>query len=609
MNADQDRLRELLREVSDGRPIDWEAAVRGLPAGDDRRHAEALRDVDRIAEFSRVLQRSGGGVTDLAGLPPESGTLESWGPLLLMQQIGRGSHADVYRAWDLQLRREVALKLLREEPGPHARTEQSPLMSEARAAASVRHPNIVMVHGIDQHQGRVGLWMEFVRGESLEEHVRRHGALPADEVRRLGVAIGSAVQALHDAGVLHRDLKPANLVRDESGRWVLTDFGMGSRAETAPRSLARATGTPMYLAPEVFEGAPHSESTEIYALGLLLWTALVGRHPFVVDDLAALKTQVAKGPSPSLAQSCPTAPPALVAVIERAIAPRASERWGSAREFVDALDALDALGVEEAREARGARDSHDARDAFAAPDASAPTPATEPVAGTTRPRWNPLLVSSLAACLAVIAFFSWRSLALPPAYDVEAELVRHGAQSEGGMLQLLQSGDHVGPGDQLSLRVRVSRSAWVYVVNEDERGERFLLFPQPLFDRTNPIESDDAVLLPGSVAGTDAAWTVTSAGGREHFLVVVSPWPLAELEAELDQLPAPRPEHAVEYAQVDDTAMQRLRGVGGVHRIEQSAPTSSATAGTFENFRSLVGEETAVRGVWVRKLVLENRPR
>lgn len=588
MNADQDRLRELLGEISDGRPIDWEAAVRGLPAGDDRRHAEALRDVDRIAEFNRVLQRSGDGAADLAGMPPESGTLESWGPLLLMQQIGRGSHADVYRAWDLQLRREVALKLLREEPGQHARAEQSPLMREARAAASVRHPNIVMVHGIDQHQGRVGLWMEFVRGESLEDRLRRHGALAAGEVRRLGISIGSAVQALHDAGVLHRDLKPANLVHDESGRWVLTDFGLGSRVELSSRPQPWATGTPMYLAPEALEGAPHSVGTEIYALGLLLWTALVGRHPFAAGDLAELKSRAAKGPSPSLAQSCPSAPPALVAVVERAIAPRANERWASAREFVDALDALDVRDVREV-----------------------PTPAlaTEPMARAPRSRWNPLLVGSLAAGLALVVFFLWRSLALPAAYDVEAELVRHGPQSEGGLLQSLQAGDRVEPGDQLSLRVRVSRPAWVYVVNEDERGERYLLFPQPLFDRANPIEGEGPVLLPGSVAGTEAAWTVTSEGGREHFLVVVSPWPLAELESELDRLPAPRAERAVEYAQVDDAAMQRLRGVGGVHRIEQSAPTSSATAGSFENFRSLVGEETAVRGVWVRRLALENRPR
>jgi hypothetical protein len=155
------------------------------------------------------------------------------------------------------------------------------------------------------------------------------------------------------------------------------------------------------------------------------------------------------------------------------------------------------------------------------------------------------------------------------------------------------------------MEFRSSRRVWVYVLDADERGESYLLFPQPMFDRTNPLPAGSNVILPGTIAGRDNAWTVTSRGGREHFLVVASPEPVAELEAELSRLPAPVRGRKVNYARVGAVAMDRLRGVGGVTEISPRA-SLPGTSGVFERIRSLAGREQGVHGTWVRQIVLQN---
>jgi hypothetical protein len=140
-------------------------------------------------------------------------------------------------------------------------------------------------------------------------------------------------------------------------------------------------------------------------------------------------------------------------------------------------------------------------------------------------------------------------------------------------------------------------------VDEDERGEAFLLFPQPRFDRHNPL-SGDAVVLPGTLDGRESAWTVTSRGGREHILVVASPDPVRDLEAELAKLPAASPDRPVAYAKVPPPVMERLRGVGGLVAIE-GEPTRRRS-GALDRIAALAGREHNVTGVWVRRVTLEN---
>lgn len=563
MSADRSPIDELLASISDGNPSDWETAERNANAGERARLA-SLREVSRIADFNRGLQRG----------PEDPGMPERWGSLQLLECLGRGARADVYRAWDTGLKREVALKLMR--PGG----DDASLLEEGRNAARIRHPHVVTVHGIDRRDGRVGLWMELVRGWTIEQGVQVQGPIDPPVAKQLGVEIGSALTAVHAAGLLHRDIKPANVIRDAEGGYVLADFGLGLRRDKPGIGFTGPSGTPMYMAPELLAGAPASERSDVYSLGLLLWFALAGRHPFEAKTLAELAAAAAIGPRPGLRELRPGVPAPLATIIEQAIAPDPARRFASPRAMVEALEAW------------------------------------RPAAA---PRIPTLMVGAVAlvVLLGVVAFAVWRAqhwsrpvpvITLQPpttpagSYAVEASfLLRNDDRSTR-----LVTGDRVRPGDRLSLEVRTTRPAWVYVLNEDERGERYLLFPQPRFDARNPVPADSTLVLPGTTGGKEQAWTVTSAGGREYMLVVVSPQPVPEIEADLERLPPPRPDRPIDYARVGDAAVERLRGVGGVSELPQNAARPAPRSPAFDRFRALAGRENGITGAWVRQIVLEN---
>jgi hypothetical protein len=580
MSDQANGIEALLESVSEGRRVDWDAAERSTDSAAPGR-IRALRQVARIAEFSRDAQRAGS--YSVAGGYRPTTEPRRWGSLLLLELLGAGASGEVWRAWDPQLEREVALKLLQVDGGAALPADLSPLLDEGRALARVQHPNVVTVHGVETHGGRVGLRLEFVRGTSLEQEILRRGALPPAEVARMGASLARALAAVHAAGLVHRDVKPANVVLEPQGRLVLTDFGLGQRRFAAGDDATRVTGTPMFMSPERLAGAAATERDDLYGAGVTLWCALAGRHPFDARTLGALKSAVRGGPTEPLSGLRPDLPPALVRAVERAMAPEAASRFASANELADALEA-----------------------ASAAPRVAPRRPLA---------RWVPAAAVLAIAATALVWTFSRprRDGAPAPAasapvaaapeqaaYTVSAALVRHG---EGGV-QRLSNGDRVRPGDRLSLEFRASQAAYVYVLNEDERGESYLLFPQPLFDQANPVPAGATVTLPGTIGGAANAWTVTSRGGREHFLVVTSPEPVPDLEAELSRLPAPRAGRAVQYAAVPPAAVERLRGVGGVTPLP--AGDTVKRAGAFEHFRTLAEAETNVRGTWVRQITLEN---
>lgn len=572
MSAADDRIDTLLSSVSEGHAVDWRAEQDHAADEGARAQVRALRDVARIVEFNRALQRSPGppGTT----LPGATTEPRRWGSLILLEQVGLGASGEVHRAWDPALEREVALKLLRPESGAADRA----LLEEARALARLRHPEVVSVHGIGEESGRIGLWMEFLRGEDLAQHIERMGPLSAAEAVRIGSAVARALTAVHAAGLLHRDLKPANLVLTEDGRVVLTDFGLGTRRSAPDDDPLRISGTPMFMAPERLAGEPATPRSDLYALGVTLWCALTGKTPFAARTLGELRTQAPQGATRSLQAERPDLPPRLVAVIERAMAASPAERFVNAAELGAALAAA------------------------GAPPRVAPRPAQ--------------LALAAAAALVVVAAAWWMMRERTPApatlvattpsvapsatFDLEASLVRR----NDGARSVLVDGDRIRPGDQLALEFRASRPAHVYVLNEDEQGESYLLFPQPLFDLRNPLPADSTVLLPGSMAGETSAWTVTSRGGREHFMVVASLEPVPELEAELSRLPAPEPGRAPRYAAIPVASMERLRGVGGVSSVPGHTPAHRA--GVFDRLGTLAGRERQVSGVWVRQVTLEN---
>ena len=321
-----DSVDRLTGSLSDGKPVDWEHVELGADLDSDT--VRMMRDVARIAEYSRALQRTPAPPAPAPNAPTPP--LERWRDLTLMEPLGAGARGEVWRAWDSTLRRQVALKFLQTAG---AETSSSELLSEARALARIRHPSVVTVFGIAEDQGRVGMWMECVPGTSLAREMERAGPLPPSQVALIGVQLCSALEALDAAGLVHRDIKPANILLERDDRAVLTDFGLGWQPALDDEGAPRSSGTPLFMAPELLAGEKPTLQSDLYALGVTLWWALAGRPPFEAKTLAELREEAARGPSQSLRSIRPEVPQDLVDAILAAMAPSRSARVRTASEL------------------------------------------------------------------------------------------------------------------------------------------------------------------------------------------------------------------------------------------------------------------------------------
>jgi tetratricopeptide (TPR) repeat protein len=265
-----------------------------------------------------------------------------WGDLELLERVGGGAFADVYRSRDTQLDRDVALKLLR-PLAPHDRLAERAL-SEGRMLARLRHPNVVTVYGADIREERVGLSMEFVRGSTLEELLRTRGPFSAAEAALVGKDLCRALGAVHGAGLVHRDVKANNVIREAGGRVVLMDFGLVHRRGEAGEWRGRLAGTPLYLAPEIFRGQEASIASDVYSLGVLLFHLVSDDYPVRARSADEYLAAHGEGRRTRLQDARPDLPDAFVRVVERAMHPDPSRRYPSAGEMGAALSR--ALGME-----------------------------------------------------------------------------------------------------------------------------------------------------------------------------------------------------------------------------------------------------------------------
>ena len=324
---------ELLEDLADaivtGRPVDWDRAE-ASSSPDVRALLRELRVVAGIADLHRDAYRGAPVLRPVTfsqsdeRLAPE----DSWGPLRLIERVGDGAAGRVYRAWDTRLDREVALKLIRTRHLGSAAT----VLHEGRLLARLRHPNIVTVYGAEEYDGRAGLWMEFVEGQTLETIAQERGPLPVDEAVRISIDVCEALQAVHDAGLLHRDLKTENVMRDGSGRVVLMDFHAGSIADTP--HAGDLVGTPMCLAPEILvDGRPASVQSDIYSAAVLAFRLLTAAYPVSAESLDALRIAHRTGAPVSVRSTRPDVPERLATALERGLAPSPMDRPPSARAF------------------------------------------------------------------------------------------------------------------------------------------------------------------------------------------------------------------------------------------------------------------------------------
>lgn len=248
-----------------------------------------------------------------------------------LRRIGSGGMAYVLHARDLNLQREVAIKVLRtnlvEKPEFQAR-----FLQEARSAANLAHPNIVTIYDFGQDGTRLYIVMELVEGTDLKTMIHRQGSLSVEESLSLIIQICAGVGYAHRAGLVHCDLKPQNILISPDGHAKITDFGIAvAFASIHPKtSYETVWGSPHYFAPEQAVGAPPSPATDVYALGVVLFEMLTGHLPFKADDLELLAELHRSAPAPSPREFVPDLPEALEQIVLKVLSKEPSARYRTA---------------------------------------------------------------------------------------------------------------------------------------------------------------------------------------------------------------------------------------------------------------------------------------
>lgn len=328
---------------------------------------------------------------------------DSVGPYRLLGRLGAGGMGEVMLAEDTRLGRRVALKSLTTgtDDAPEARVR---LLHEARAAASLNHPNIAAIYDVLELDGRAFIVMEYVEGETLASRVAR-GPLSPDETVRVGEQLLDALAAAHAQGVVHRDLKPGNLVVTPAGAVKILDFGIARvqavreedrhAAETAASFTfaGRMVGTPGYSAPEQLAGAPIDARADLYAVGAILFELLTGRPAFADAEPFARVLAALSGTAPTAAAVNAGVPETLSHVVATAMAREPDARFPSAGAMAAAL-----------------------RSAALRPAAPPPVPPQPSTQGPTRPRavraagW----MMAAAVVVAAVVLAAWRAWPAPP---------------------------------------------------------------------------------------------------------------------------------------------------------------------------------------------------
>ena len=339
----------------------------------------------------------------------------------VLGKLGSGGMADVYCAEDMHLGRKVAVKLL------HTRFAQDQefverFRREASSAAGLQHPNVVGVYDRGEFDDTYYIAMEYCEGESLKQLIVREA--PLDPARAIAITkqILVASRFAHRRNVIHRDLKPHNVILDEEENVKVTDFGIARAGASDITEVGAIMGTAQYLSPEQAQGRPVTEASDLYSVGVVLFELLTGRAPFSGDSPVAVAMQHVSQPPPSPREFQPSIPPALEAVVLKALAKDPAQRYGDSDSFIKALEGV------EAQLQRGPVDTESTAvympvgvapaptAAVAAPPTAPPAPPPPAGDGVVPPppvvdypeheehrRRNPWVVAGILAALAAIA--------------------------------------------------------------------------------------------------------------------------------------------------------------------------------------------------------------
>lgn len=261
---------------------------------------------------------------------------QSIGRYNVTAQLGAGGMGEVFLAEDTRLGRNVALKFLPSSMWNEAEAQQR-LIREAKSASQLDHPNIVTIHGIEEHDGRPFIVMAHVRGVTLNEYCTSKQRT-TDELVDLAIQIADGLEHAHEAGVVHRDLKPGNILVDERGRARILDFGIARLRGTSRLTQVGSTiGTLAYSPPELAQGKDAEPTSDIYSLGVVLYQMLTGRLPFDADHEAALLYSILHEPPLAFTESSANVPVKLQSAILRCLEKYPEKRFATCAELTAEL--------------------------------------------------------------------------------------------------------------------------------------------------------------------------------------------------------------------------------------------------------------------------------
>lgn len=505
--------------------------------------------------------------------------LGTWGDFKLLRLLGRGGSGEVYLAHDPNLDRDVALKLGRPDR-TMIEERLKTATEEARILASLRHPNIVTVFGAGCHDSRIGFWMDHIDGSDYAAFVKAQGSLSAEEAIRVGMDVCRALSQVHGQGLLHRDIKAHNVFREKGGRTVLMDFGtMAFQKKCEEEGKENISGTPQYMPPEILDGAEATPAYDIYSLGVLLFYLLSGELPVPGESVSEVMTSIQAGERRRLRDLRGDLDIALVALVEKASARNASDRFQTVAEMEEALSAV-------------------LQNSKALPPMSR---AANKEGG--KKLW-PWVAGAAALALLAVAIVQIVPIGGGP-LEVSSNFLRK--NSVGSSYTTIRDGDELNLGDALRIEVQSPEDIFLYVINQDDAGNTFLLFPTPRWQITNPLRAGARAMLPGAtVSGRMAAgWEVNSVGGNENFLLVATRHRLEDFEKQLASIPeAGNTTEGKLALQLGPEQVDGLtRGVGGIAYGRESSNQLNAIA-------SLVGAQAEVSSrnddVWVGWISFRN---
>ena len=280
---------------------------------------------------------------------------EQIGRYKITEKIGEGSMSVVYKAFDADIDRSIAIKLMRPEVlwEPDYRER---FLSEAKAAGNLIHPNIVTIFDVGECEAGPYIAMDFLDGPTLEELMEPEARPPLRQVLNIGIQLAEALDHAHQHGIIHRDVKPSNIIQLRERNLIrITDFGI-AHIENAEKMYYTASGTvlgtPQYMSPEQIEGATVDGRSDLFSVGVILYQLVTGQRPFAANTLASLYAKIVREDPVAVEKLAPGLPAGLIHTIKKLLNKEPARRFRSARELADALRSLvEDLDAREQRDA------------------------------------------------------------------------------------------------------------------------------------------------------------------------------------------------------------------------------------------------------------------